>query len=210
MAEGNVLSLSTTGERGGGKGTPSPTTGPMSFLGGTPVSCPMSLAGGYPISGPMPLLGGTPVPGRGVIQSQAGGTPVPGREYPSPGGVPLARTGLGYPLARTGPTHHQDRTRVTPAPSGQDWCNPPSPDMLHLGRLWHGHYSYSSFPQEDRLVFSLSLMCCCHRCKIGWKLAKQNRLWIRKFRSSYAINSLVVAREDEPVTSSLINFTLAS
>ena len=59
--------------------TPSPShntsTGPMSFLKGTPVTGPRSPPGGIPVTGPRSLLvlGVIPVPGGG---SQTGGTPI--------------------------------------------------------------------------------------------------------------------------------------
>ena len=84
---------------GGGQGvTQSPShnafTGPMSFLGGTPVTGPRSL----------PRQGGTPVPGGGVPQSQVRGTPVLGYPWPE----------LGYPQPVLGVTPVSDEG--TPIP----------------------------------------------------------------------------------------------
>ena len=79
----SVCCQSTPG-RGGGGGTPSPShntsTGPMSFLGGTPVTGTRSLLGGIPQSWP----GAYPTARTGVPPSQVRMVGYPSMEYPSP------------------------------------------------------------------------------------------------------------------------------
>ena len=148
-------------------GYPSPrfskVSGPISFLGGTPV-----LAGGG-VSQSCPSWGGTPVPGRG--------TPVLAREYPGQG-YPLARIGLGYPLTRTGvltrlgqdwgipstprpwlgyPLPGWDKTKVPPPP-GQDWGIPPPRQNSRASTC----YAAGGMTQENFLVFFVN-------CSDSWQ-----------------------------------------
>ena len=109
--------------RGGGA-SHNTSTGPMSFLGGTPVIDPRPLL----VEGlPQSQVEGTPVPGRGTRgrgfpQSQAGGTAVPGGW-----GSPFQ----GYLLGQKLGTPSQDRTGLPPLPPGRDWSSQPSKYLLY-------------------------------------------------------------------------------
>ena len=106
-------------------GTPFPShntsTGPMSFLGGTPVTSPRSLPWGVPQSQmgvytsprwtrggvyPSPRQGKYPSPRWEAPKSQAGGyfspRPSPRSPQPGQGGVSTGHDRMGYTLARTG------------------------------------------------------------------------------------------------------------
>ena len=125
MREGNVFSLSTTGEGVPQSQVPSKVTGPRPFPGGTPV--PGSFQGFWSqvLSGGTPIPAeGTPVLPGGVPQSWPGGTTV------LTGGTPVlagGTPGQEYPLVRTGLEYPQDR-------------------------LCSGRYALCGFPQEAFLV----------------------------------------------------------
>ena len=82
---------------------------------------PDSFPGGHTVSGPMSFLGGTPVLGGGGLP-QDRGTPQTGQDWGTPlwdrTGVPLSGTGLGYPWLGQdwGTPASQDRTWIPPFP----------------------------------------------------------------------------------------------
>ena len=83
--EGNIFSLFVSSDT---------STGPMSFLGGTPVTAPMSLSGSYPIPGWGVPQDGVPPARDGVLPARSGRVWGGGTQ----GRVPPARDGVGQQM----------------------------------------------------------------------------------------------------------------